>query len=173
MAEGFVMMRTITDFENWWNNESSATRKIFGALTDASLLQPVAKDHRTLGRIAWHIVQTMGEMAGRTGLRVDGPKEADPLPTTAKAIQQAYDRASRSLLEQVKTNWKDETLLQEDDMYGSVWPRSFTLFVLIGHEVHHRAQMTVLMRQAGLKVPGIFGPSYEEWSNYNMQPPAI
>ena len=58
-------------------------------------------------------------------------------------------------------------------MYGATWPRSFTLFVLIGHEIHHRGQMTVLMRQAGLKVPGIYGPSYEEWVNYKMQPPAI
>jgi uncharacterized damage-inducible protein DinB len=38
------------------------------------------------------------------------------------------------------------------------------------HEIHHRAQMTVLMRQAGLKVPGLYGPAKEEWSQYNMPP---
>jgi len=31
--------------------------------------------------------------------------------------------------------------------------------MLIAHQGHHRAQMTVLMRQAGLKVPGVYGPS--------------
>jgi len=33
--------------------------------------------------------------------------------------------------------------------------------------------MTVLMRQGGLKVPGVFGPTKEEWSQYGMQEPAI
>jgi len=38
------------------------------------------------------------------------------------------------------------------------------------HQTHHRAQMTVLMRQAGLKVPGVYGPSREEWSQMGMPP---
>jgi uncharacterized damage-inducible protein DinB len=33
--------------------------------------------------------------------------------------------------------------------------------------------MTVLMRQAGLKVPGVYGPAREEWTTYRMQPPAV
>lgn len=173
MAEGFVMIRTIADFENWFNNESGGTRKIFGALTDASLGQSVAKDHRTIGRIAWHIVQTMAEMPTKLGLKIDAPAEDAPVPTSAAAIQQAYDRAARSLLAEIKKNWNDATLLQEDNMYGSNWTRSFTLFVLIGHEIHHRGQMTVLMRQAGLTVPGIYGPAYEEWANYGGKPPVV
>ena len=32
--------------------------------------------------------------------------------------------------------------------------------------------MTVLMRQAGLKVPGVYGPAREEWAEFGMQPPA-
>jgi len=40
------------------------------------------------------------------------------------------------------------------------------------HELHHRGQLTVLMRQAGLVVPGIFGPAQEEWTRYGMEPPA-
>ena len=30
---------------------------------------------------------------------------------------------------------------------------------LINHQNHHRGQMTVLMRQAGLTVPGVYGPA--------------
>jgi uncharacterized damage-inducible protein DinB len=40
----------------------------------------------------------------------------------------------------------------------------------MSHEIHHRGQMTVLMRQAGLKVPGVYGPSREEWTAYGMPP---
>jgi uncharacterized damage-inducible protein DinB len=55
-------------------------------------------------------------------------------------------------------------------MYGEKWTRAATLASIIKHQIHHRAQMTVLMRQAGLNVPGIYGPSREEWSQFGMQP---
>jgi uncharacterized damage-inducible protein DinB len=53
-------------------------------------------------------------------------------------------------------------------MYGQEWPRRLVLSGLMHHESHHRGQMTVLMRQAGLKVPGVFGPAREEWAAYGM-----
>jgi hypothetical protein len=33
--------------------------------------------------------------------------------------------------------------------------------------------MSVLMRQAGLPMPSIYGPTKEEWAQWNMQPPAV
>ena len=56
----------------------------------------------------------------------------------------------------------DATLEVVDYMYGEQWPRGLTLYALILHQTHHRAQMTVLMRQAGLVVPGVYGPNREE-----------
>jgi uncharacterized damage-inducible protein DinB len=53
-------------------------------------------------------------------------------------------------------------------MYGDKWKRGQTLHALILHQAHHRGQMTVLMRQAGLPVPGIYGPSREEWEAFGM-----
>ena len=63
-------------------------------------------------------------------------------------------------------------LKDEINMYGQMWTREATLTSLVVHQIHHRAQMTVLMRQAGLKVPGIYGPSKEEWGQFGMQAPA-
>lgn len=167
------MFISIEQFEQEWQAESDNTRKIFSALTDESLNQPVIEGHRTLGRIAWHIVQTLAEMGGRTGLKVDGPAEDAPVPASAQQITQAYDIAAKSLLKQVTKNWTDETLDQEDDMYGQKWKRGVSLYVLFKHELHHRAQMTILMRQADLKVPGIYGPAKEEWSQFGAEPPQI
>ena len=62
------MFRSIADFSSAWDYEIEATGKVFGNLTDESLSQRVTQEGRTLGRIAWHIVQTLPEMAGRTGL---------------------------------------------------------------------------------------------------------
>lgn len=167
------MFTSIEDFKNDWQTESDATRKIFSGLTDESLKQSVADDHRTLGRMAWHTVQTLPEMGGHTGLKVEGPAPEVPVPHSAAEIKEAYDKAARSLMEQVTTLWKDETLQVVDDLYGQKWKRGATLLGVIKHEVHHRGQMTVLMRQAGLKVPGIYGPSKEEWPQYNMKEPEI
>ena len=95
------------------------------------------------------------------------------MPEGAGEIAAAYRVASASLLEQVRDRWKDDTLEIEDEMYGSKWKRGFTLYILDIHEVHHLGQMSVLMRQAGLKVPGGFGPSKEDWAKFGMEPPAI
>jgi len=53
-------------------------------------------------------------------------------------------------------------------MYGEMWNRGTTLGVIITHQIHHRAQLTVVMRLLGLKVPGIYGPAKEEWKNFGM-----
>ena len=36
---------------------------------------------------------------------------------------------------------------------------------------HHRGQMTILMRQAGLLVPGMYGPSKDEWLAFGEEAP--
>jgi len=167
------MFTSIEEFMGAWKQESDGTRKIMGALTDESLLQAVAADHRTLARMAWHIIGSIPEMMNRTGLEVNSAKESDPTPTTAEEIKKAYDKAATRLAEEIKTKWIDETLQVEDDMYGETWKRGLTLRILVNHEIHHRGQMTVLMRQASLKVPGIYGPAKEEWVNYKMEPPAV
>jgi uncharacterized damage-inducible protein DinB len=163
------MFRRVADFQKAWEQEKDSTLRILGALTDASLRQAVTKDDRTLGRLAWHVATTPGEMMERTGLRVAGPSHDTPPPATAAVIVSAYEAASKAVADGVSA-WTDATLEVEDDMYGERWPRGVTLQALVAHQAHHRGQMTVLMRQAGLKVPGVYGPAREEWVAYGMEP---
>jgi len=85
-------------------------------------------------------------------------------------IVAAYERANNNFVEALKQSWKDEDLKKEANMYGEVWKNGATLFILVTHQAHHRGQMTVLMRQAGLKVIGVYGPAKEEWLQMNMEP---
>lgn len=151
----------------------AGTKKLLDALTDESLEQAVSEGHRNIGRIAWHIVQTLPEMCNRTGLAAVGPGEKDPVPSGAAEIAEAFQKASQSVLDEVTSKWNDEGLFKTDEMYGESWPRGLTLKILHDHEIHHRGQLTVLMRQAGLKVPGMVGPSLEEWEQYGMPAPEI
>ena len=164
------MYKTINDFVNDWKNESESTLKIFKALTDASLSQKVTDEGRKLGFLAWHIALTLGEMGGKAGLTINAPAENTPEPTSAVVIAAAYEKAAKSVGDDVQKKWSDAMLKEEIEMYGEKWTRSGTLAALVKHEIHHRAQMTVLMRQAGLKVSGVYGPSKEEWSQYGMPP---
>lgn len=167
------MYPKIADFEADFTRESGGTQKYMDALTDASLSQPVADDHRTLGRIAWHMITTYPEMMNLTGLGVKAVAAEAPVPKTAKEIKEAYAAVTKDLLDQVKQNWKDEDLLVEDDLYGEKWKRGVTLRILVRHEIHHRGQMSILMRQAGLTVPGLYGPAKEEWAQYKMEAPEV
>lgn len=168
------MFTTIEEFARDWEHESKATQSMFDQLTDASLSQAIAPNHRTIGRIAWHITTTIPEMMNQVGAGITKLDKEAPLPKSADAIKRAYDEVSKELLENIKKNWNNDTLKLVDTLYGSEnWEKGRTLRILIIHQVHHRGQLTVLMRQAGLKVPGIYGPSMEEWSNYGATPPAV
>ena len=167
------MFETVDGFLKSWEFESAGTLKVLAALTDESLAQAVTPDGRTLGRLAWHITTSVPEIMGRTGLRVSGPDPEAPAPSSARAIESAYAEAARSLAKVIKESWTDATLAVEDDMYGDKWSRGVTLGALVSHQTHHRGQMTVLMRQAGLPVTGIYGPAREEWASMGMTAPEI
>jgi len=166
------MFRRVADFQKTWEQETVSTLKVLGALTDASLGQAMTRDDRTLGRLAWHLATTLAEMMERTGLAIGGPAHETPPPPSAAAIVAVYEAAAKAVASGV-SGWSDATLEIEDEMYGEKWPRALTLQALVVHQAHHRGQMTVLMRQAGLKVPGVYGPSREEWAAFGMTPPVV
>jgi uncharacterized damage-inducible protein DinB len=158
------MLRKIEDFQKDWAYEAEMTTKLLNTLTDGSLEQKVTPDGRGLGFLGWHLTQTLGEMLANVGLKIDAPGFDQECPAKASDIAAAYEKSAKSVGDEIAKNWTDETLLQEDNMYGETWARGLTLFYLIAHQAHHRGQMTVLMRQAGLAVPGVYGPSKEEWA---------
>lgn len=167
------MFTSIDAFLEMWKDESAATARVIGAVSDAKLGKAVAKGHRSLGRMAWHLAQTIPEMMGQTGLKVKGPGHDAPVPKRKATIVKAYKTAAQSLAQAVKRQWKDATLKKTDNMYGFTWKRGFTLACLLLHQAHHRGQMTALMRMAGLKVPGIYGPAQEDWKQHGMEAPKV
>ena len=162
------MYYKLSDFISDWTYEAESTVKVFSNLTDESLSKKVHEKVRTAGRLAWHITTSIPEMMNRTGLKIETVKEDAPSPSTVGEIVSAYKSVSEKLIAQVKANWNDESLLKEDNMYGEMWAKGKTLGILVTHQIHHRSQLTIVMRLLGLKVPGIYGPSNEEWAAYGM-----
>lgn len=173
------MYRRLDDFRAQFQEEVDDTLKVLRAIPESAADQAVSKDHRTLRRLAWHLTESLVSLPVQLGLTVDGPAcDAtftclEPVPATMAEIVARYERAAASLLAGV-ASWTDGDLLQEETMYGHlVWTKGYSLRALELHQAHHRGQMTVLMRQAGLKVPGFYGPSMEEWAALGAPVPAI
>lgn len=171
------MFRNLDDFQACWKAERAKTQQIFSTIPDGAMQTAITPEHRDLRRLAWHLVESLIEMPGHCGLKIAGAQWFQGAfigapPATMKEILAAYSAAAASL-EEALTAWTDGDLETEDELYGERWQRGFTLFVLVMHQTHHRGQMTVLMRQAGLQVPGIYGPAKEGWAAYGMEAPKV
>jgi uncharacterized damage-inducible protein DinB len=169
---GKNMYTSIQEFIQEWNQEAASTQKVLDALTDQSLSQRVSPEDRTLGSIAWHIVASTPGMLMEFGVNVD-PISESPVPTSANEIAETFRKVTVSTSDALSQQWTDQSLTEMKNVFGMDMPKGVTLSLLIKHIIHHRGQMTVLMRQAGLKVPGVYGPSREEWSQMGMDAPAI
>jgi uncharacterized damage-inducible protein DinB len=164
------MYRKIEDFGKNLTYEVEMTSKVLRALTDTSLEQPIETGGRTLGFLAMHLAVTIREMLGQAGLRTAGPGLQDPVPASASEIAAIYEQAAATILPAVQEAWTDMQLDEPVPMYGESWAKGIVLSAFLFHQAHHRGQMTVLMRQAGLPVPGIYGPSREEWTAMGLPP---
>jgi uncharacterized damage-inducible protein DinB len=164
------MFYKISDFQKDWDIESKATLKLFRVLTDESLQYKVNEEGRTLGRLAWHLVCSLDKTLTQAGFSLKTITDETELPASAKTITDEYENSAKNVIDNVTKIWTDESLQEEIPMFRDMWRKGQVLTVLIRHQIHHRAQMTVLMRQAGLKVPGIYGPSREEWEQMKMPP---
>ena len=162
------MYRQVDDFITDWEIESASTLKVFKNISNEVLNKKSNEHIRSIAVLSWHITITLSEMLNKAGLNVSGPDEHSQPPSTITEIIAAYENSAKSVAERVKKQWNDTTLLEEINMYGDSWKKGTVLSILIKHQTHHRGQLTTLMRLSGLKVPGIYGPSKEEWAAWNM-----
>ena len=165
------MFRKLDDFFNGYATLVEGTRKILAAVDDEAMCQNVAPGHRTLRGLAWHIVVTVPEMMNQVGLGLSSVDEKALPPGSPDELRGAYDKVSDELVAALRAKWRDDDLEKTDELYGETWPRGLTLRILMDHEIHHRGQLTILLRQAGRPVPGIYGPSKEEWVDLGMELP--
>jgi uncharacterized damage-inducible protein DinB len=150
------MFRNVEDFQKSWKAESKSTLRVFGALNDESLAQSVGGDGYTLGSLAKHVTGAALAIPAHAGMMP--MPAATPALTTVAEIAAAYEQNVKQVADLV-AKWSDAQLGEEVPAFGQNFKRGAILSMLISHQAHHRGQMTVLMRQAGLKVPGVYGPS--------------
>jgi uncharacterized damage-inducible protein DinB len=156
------MYRTIAEFVDDWTVESGMSLKIERTLTDISLQQQIYPQGRTLGQLAWHMVMMIGMTGSLVGLEIAAPPKGSEQPASAARIADAYETAARSMGELASSKLKDGQLPVEIPFFGRSLSMDRVLHALVVHQIHHRGQMFVLIRQAGLVPPGVYGPTREE-----------
>jgi uncharacterized damage-inducible protein DinB len=162
------MYTSIQQFVKSFSEEQKITLSLFKAITNDSLTLKVNDDVRSLQRLVWHILITHGEMLGKAGLTINCPDEHElPIQDISKLCEW-YEISSMSVLEEVQKKWTDDDLTILIDIYGERWTQGDVLSALIKHEIHHRGQLSILMRLNHIKVPSIYGPSKEDWATYNL-----
>ena len=154
-----------------YERELATTRKILEAIPDNADFswRPHPKSS-TLGKLATHVSDTGGDWAlhALTTDRLEWTPEMNKKePANKKELLAQFDRetvAAKPALESFDPakwdgSWKfvagDQTWI--DDTKFHVWR-----IWVIGHMVHHRAQLGVYLRLLDQKLPGCYGPSADE-----------
>lgn len=154
------MYRQVDDFLSEWAASAHGTIQVLKAVTDEKLEQSIVEDHSTLGWLGWHLVGAAGYFSYLAGLQVPMIRQEDPIPSKVAEIVAAYEKVANDVKEEA-AKLSNEDLLEEVKGFNGPVKRGALLRVLIDHQTHHRGQMTVLLRQAGLPVPGVLGPTKE------------
>ncbi|CAN5593089.1 DinB family protein [soil metagenome] len=164
------MFRKTEDFIYTAKMEFGSTLKVFDSLKNEMLHKEVNGYSRTPAFLAWHIIKTVTDMLKMAGLNhTYQPADEMPAGLTVADLKYEFKKVSDSALQEVEAYWKDENLTDETPMYGGeMWRKGMTLMIVLTHQIHHRGQLEVLMRINLCTVPGIYGPSREEWGTFGM-----
>ncbi|MCM2532284.1 DinB family protein [Neobacillus pocheonensis] len=165
----YFLFSGVNDFLNEWKQEAAVTQKGLDVLTDESLNQEVSPGLYSIGSLVWHITGTAYYFPSQVGLKFEIPDLQKKALKSAAEISETYKTVSQWLPQAFSEQVSDEKMNEMVNLFGMDMPVQAVFRLLIQHQAHHRGQLTILMRQADLKVPGVYGPSKEEWEAMNAQ----
>lgn len=154
------MYRVVNDFVNEWKHSANGTIAVIDAITEDKKHFAIVDDHNSLEWIAWHLTTAPQFFIKQLGLdlQLDMPTE---VPSTIDEVKSWYRQFASKVEQVIANHYTDEQLTELVQALGTTMPIGAVLRMLIDHQTHHRAQMQVLLRQAGLEVPPVMGPTKE------------
>jgi uncharacterized damage-inducible protein DinB len=148
--------------------EAQTTRRVLERVPDNHLTWRPHKTARTLGELALHVASVPGGVAELAAQSIpQAPQFIDPSPTSASELIPALDR-SIAKAKSVLGGMDDATLtatwrLMQGDRELMAIPRvAFLRSTMLNHWYHHRGQLSVYLRELGVPIPSIYGPSADE-----------
>jgi uncharacterized damage-inducible protein DinB len=162
-----ILQYLTAEFENEVNN----TRKLLQAVPEKDLSYRPSEISWTMGELAQHIATIYYWYVGTLtedvyDIAADQLERGDT--NDIKATLELFERnvekarmALESLTEQkLQDNWTMKA--GEQIVLGPVPRGTVMRGFLFNHIYHHRGELIVYLRATGNKVPGLYGPTYEE-----------
>jgi uncharacterized damage-inducible protein DinB len=168
--EGKGPMALIDGMLEELDRETQTTRRVLERVPDNQLAWRPHEKARTLGQLALHVATVPGGVAelGASPSPAQAPQFADePTPKSASelipALEQSIAKAKNVLggMDDAAliATWR---LMQGDRELFAVPRVAFLRSVMLNHWYHHRGQLTVYLRELGVPIPAIYGPSADE-----------
>lgn len=162
-----ILQHLIEEFEH----EVKSTRKLLDAVPEKDIQFRPSEISWTMGELAQHIATIYYWYVGTLTedvyhMDADNLERNDPadIKATRAFFENNVEQARKALQsiteDKLQCSWKmkvdDQVVL--GPMPRGIVARSF----LFNHIYHHRGEMIVYLRATGNKVPGMYGPTYEQ-----------
>jgi uncharacterized damage-inducible protein DinB len=149
--------------------EAATTRRVLERVPETQLNWRPADKSRTLGELALHIAVNPGavaSLASQSPVQFPGGGK-DPSPRSAAELLPTLDASvgqARALLRDMddRTMMDTWTLMGGDRVIMSIPRVAFLRSIMLNHWYHHRGQLSVYLRELGVPLPSIYGPSADE-----------
>jgi uncharacterized damage-inducible protein DinB len=157
-------MNTVETLFTVWDREAKKTVEVLKQLPAGQYDFRPDPGGRSLGELAWHLAEldayiSFGIVNGAFTTDVKPPNIKRPM--TIEALAPGYERIHDEAKERLK-HLKPADLEKEMTFFDRTTSISALLWdMMLLHSIHHRGQLSLLVRLAGGAVPAIFGPTRE------------
>ena len=158
------MKTELESFLDIWDRETAKTvRSLESIPADKYDFRP-DPDGRSLGELAWHLAE--GEAYGtffveRGGMTRDERPPGMTRPRTVPELAPEFARVHREARERLRDLKNEDLDRKIQGFAGETSIRDMLWDFVLLHNVHHRGQLTLLIREAGAQPAGMFGPTRE------------
>jgi uncharacterized damage-inducible protein DinB len=167
------MSDELQTFITTWDTEAKKTAAMLRALPEGQYDFRPDAGGRSLGELAWHLAEIeaysgfgIERGAFEIGVRPPGAER----PRTIEALAPGYERIHADSMERIRKLTVADLDRQVMFFTGSPMSiREILWSAVLHHQIHHRGQLSVLLRLAGGAAPGTYGPNREESAKFREQ----
>jgi uncharacterized damage-inducible protein DinB len=157
-------MDELERFIQIWDREAAKTAKLLEALPEDQYDFRPDPGSRSLGEMAWHLAEP--EVYGRFALEQGGfsldVKPSVERPRSVRELAPAFVRVHADALERVKKLTPEDLDRSIPFINGQpIGVREVLWDFMLLHGIHHRGQLSMMVRQAGGRPVSLYGPTRE------------
>lgn len=157
-------MNELDRFFEVWNLEADRSAKVIESLPANQYDFRPDAGGRSLGELAWHLAEIDGYIAdGIAKGHVDfAPIAGLTRPREVAALAPGYRRVHDEAVARLRSA-KIADLSQTIPFFTRQVPiRDLLWSATLHHAIHHRGQLSLMVRIAGGESPGVYGPNREQ-----------